>query len=91
MLKDTININTYLNILVIIILFFFGFIFNSFENRFNSFENRFISLEKSIKENGEKIDRLISVVNDNRVKIAKMEEKQIYFESEIHTLRSFHK
>ena len=58
MLKDTVNINTYLNILLLIVLFFFGFIFNS--------------LKEGITENGRKIDRLISVVNENKIDIAKV-------------------
>ena len=55
--ENKVNINTYLNILVLIILFFFGLIFNNLRN--------------DIKQNGNKIDKVLSLVNDNRVDIVR--------------------
>ena len=79
MSNTSINTNTYLNILVLIILFFFGFIFNSFDNRLGS-------INDGIKENGKKIDKLISVVNNNKVDIAKISEKQRHLSLRINGL-----
>ena len=72
--ENKVNINTYLNILVLIILvliilFFFGFIFNNLRN--------------DIRQNGNKIDKVLSLVNDNRVNIVRTLEKQNYLDSRL--------
>ena len=95
MLRDQINVNTYLNVIIAITLAFFGYVglqyenrfdsidarFSSFDSRFSTFNDRFSSLENSlkedIKENGRKIDRLISTVNDLKV----MKKNKMYYRS----------
>lgn len=90
MLKDQINVNTYLNILIALMLAFFGYVGTQYEQRFDSIDKRFDSIDKrfdsiviDIKENGRKIDELTSIVNDNRVSIAKLTERQNYFETRL--------
>ncbi|MDA0901944.1 MAG: hypothetical protein O3B09_00850 [Proteobacteria bacterium] len=92
MIKDQVNVNTYLNLLIALILAFFGYVGTQYEKKFDflgaEMERKFNFLREDIKANGEKIDRLIEIVNDNKVDIARTEEKQASLEVRIENIES---
>ena len=85
MIRDQININTYLNIVIAIILAFFGYIGLQYEKRFDS-------LEMGIRENraimDRKFEQLLSITNENKVNLAKIAERQNYSDIRIQNLET---
>ena len=81
MFKYTINLNTYLNITIALILTFFGYVGSQYEKRFDKFESRFDKFEH-------KLDQLIVTVNEIKVQTVRTEEKQNYLDSRVQKLET---
>ena len=77
MLKDTININTYLNAIIFITLTFFGYVGFQYDKRFDRIETR---MESGFNRLETKIDNLVKAVNQIQVNTAKIEERQNHLE-----------
>ena len=97
MLKNQINLNTYLNILIVIIMSFFSYVALQYEKRFDNISNQFVGVSDRFDAVSDrfdkvsdrfdkleaKIDQVISMINNNRINIVRIEEKQNYIDKRL--------